>query len=170
MKNRGFKSALLFILALSLFIFACRNNSSPVSPTGTKEQLLTQTSWRAQKILEIINSTGKNIDVTNQFPVIYITFNYNGNYCTSMNSGNWHLNNQGTSILLGNGLFYGSTVKMTAEIIELGLFNFNIKISIDTSSSYEVFFTPVNLSSNTSPVVNFDTLWSEFNLDILFLN
>ncbi|MGA7722536.1 MAG: S41 family peptidase [Ignavibacteriaceae bacterium] len=166
MNNAGFKSALLFIITLYFFITGCSNNSSPVGPSQTTIQMLTQYSWQVQKVLEINSNTAQSIDVTNLFPYQFLIFNTNGTYSSSVNNGSWQLINLGTTILF-NG---GSGNIMTAQILQLNPAALNIKMaipSLDTNSIFEIFFVPLK-STNNSPVANFDTLWSEFNLRYSF--
>jgi hypothetical protein len=167
MKN--LKSGIVFILflALSIIISNCSKDSSPVSATQTNEKLLTQTSWQAQKILDISSKPGQSVDVTNQFPFISMTFNTDGTYHSSLHNGNWQLSNQGATISFDNG----SDNKMTADVLELNSTIFHVKMNIPISqsnSNYEITFIPLKPSSNISPAVNFDTLWSEYNLRYSF--
>ena len=93
MNNAGFKSALLFIITLYFFITGCSNNSSPVGPSQTTIQMLTQYSWQVQKVLEINSNTAQSIDVTNLFPYQFLIFNTNGYtvHTRTMDHGNNHL-------------------------------------------------------------------------------
>ena len=157
----------LLILALSLIFSSCSKDSSPVGTTQSKQQLITQTTWQAQKILDISSTPGQSIDVTNEFQIISITFNTNGTYSSSMGNGTWQLDNQESTILFNNS----SSNKMTAEILELNSTILHVKMNIpinQANTTYEIIFSSVTTSSNISPVANFDTLWSEYSLRYSF--
>jgi hypothetical protein len=151
--------AYLVCCVVALFLAGCK--SSPVEPSLTKTDLLTGTTWQLQKALALGPAAGQTTDITSQFPYLSMSFTKDGKYLTPVHNGTWQFVENETSILIDKD----SASQMTARIVELSATS--LHFTIPTPSV--VLQMPLDLSFvaqqavASSPEMNFETLWKEFD-------
>ena len=154
------RTVLFFFLVAAALLAGCK--SSPIEPALTKTDLLTGTVWQVKTALALGPAAGQTTDITSQFPFVTMTFTKDGRYLTPVQSGTWQFINSETGILFdGNSLS-----QMTAEIIELSASVLHFTITTPGAAlpmPVDLSFTALPQATSTSPLANFDTLWTQFD-------
>lgn len=147
---------LLVLLYAATIPFGCKNATEPVV---SRTDLLTATPWQIQKA---VVPGSPPTDITNQISYLTITFTKDGKYTTAVISGTWEFIEQEKKILFDKN----SSTQYTGEIMELSASAFRMTIAnppLSGASLIDITFTPAPAATNTSPTINFDTLWKEFD-------
>lgn len=136
-KTGKFISVLFFLLPL--FTSGCGEDS--VTPAVTNHDLLTKTSWKVYKVMDLSSAPGQSTDITQQFPFLYMTFGNDGKYASPSINGTWELGNQDKEIIFDKN----SSGSFIAEILEIAVDILKIKVTIlfgTTPVTCEVTFIP----------------------------
>ena len=152
---------LTLLLVLFLPTQACKESTT--EPATSRRDLLTSTPWLVQKVLALGPAPGQSTDVTNSFPVFTVTFSKDGRYTSILQSGTWELIENDTKIVLDKNL----PSETTGEIVELEKSRFRLRLTLplnDQPTPLEITFVPTEAEvKGTSPELNFETLWREFD-------
>ena len=150
---------LLSVVIVLSFITACKE-SPEVLPPPTYNELLSKNSWEIQKVLDLSEGAYKPVDVTGQFPFVYLTFNSDGTFSSSYQNGTWSIDETGKQLTLA----MASIGQIVADIIKIESDSLIIKLYFplyNPPPHLQISFTPV--SQDVSPVANFETFWKEFD-------
>jgi hypothetical protein len=151
----------LFVLTTLFLTYGCED-SGLVGTQQSNKDILTSTTWQVQKVIANSDNQNQPEDITNQFPFVYLTFNSNGTFTSSVLNGIWTLNNSGDKLIFNQN----TSNQITADILEINRNILQIRLYYPVSSPpplVEITFIPANLVINNSPAANFDTLWNEFD-------
>lgn len=149
------------VLLILLFIAAGCKNDPPAESISQTRRLLTGTSWKITKALDIGSNPAAPIDITLQMPISFLTFGSNGTFSSSNISGTWEFAEGETKITL-NSIDFG--VPVSADILELTENLMRLKMTFmqpDSTRILEVRFAP--FKPDFSPEVNFEEIWKEFD-------
>jgi hypothetical protein len=156
--NSAFKSkSLLFFGLAFLLIYGCKD--SPVEDQASRKQMISGKTWKYEKIYELVSGTAR--DVTSLYGNGYFILDSDGKFTSSVMIGTWSLSADESKINLATG-----SAVFTADILELTDKSMRLKINLSSAnppSILDITFSASNSSATTSPEINFETLWKEFD-------
>lgn len=156
------KVVILFILFISIFFISTCNDDGPIDTHQSYKDILVANTWQVKKVLNYSINENQPVDVTNQFPLLYMTFKNDGTYITSIQNGVWIFDETKKQIIFDQN----TKNETTAEVVTINASILQLKMYYPITSPpqlLEISFVPTNQNFNTSAVANFDTLWSEFD-------
>lgn len=149
-------SALLAIALTAMFLGGCGKDSPVDPPKRSRSQLLTSSPWKITRV------TGPgSTDLTAQIPLSRLSFLADGTYDMIAQKGTWQFANLETQIIFDRGLA-SESVGDVADLTENALTIVFQKSPTDLPTPFTVQFVKAP-ALDRSPVVNFETLWSEFD-------